>query len=76
MSMDELKLASLTRDIGKMIELCEKLKKENLALKTQKNALIKERSQLLDKNQVAKTRIESMLLRLEELEKANVKASA
>ncbi|ODN42740.1 TIGR02449 family protein [Piscirickettsia litoralis] len=74
--MDELKLAALTRDIGKMIELCEQLKKENLALKTQKNALIKERSQLLDKNQVAKTRIESMLLRLEELEKANVKASA
>ncbi|OAJ35660.1 TIGR02449 family protein [Piscirickettsia salmonis] len=73
--MDELKLAALTRDISKIIELCEQLKKENLALKTQKNALIKERSQLLDKNQVAKTRIESMLLRLEELEKANAKAS-
>ncbi|AKP72591.1 hypothetical protein Psal006b_00434 [Piscirickettsia salmonis] len=73
--MDELKLAALTRDISKIIELCEQLKKENFALKTQKNALIKERSQLLDKNQVAKTRIESMLLRLEELEKANAKAS-
>ncbi|ALA23890.1 hypothetical protein AVI51_08520 [Piscirickettsia salmonis] len=73
--MDELKLAALTRDISKIIELCEQLKKENFALKTQKNALITERSQLLDKNQVAKTRIESMLLRLEELEKANAKAS-
>ena len=74
--MDELKLAALTRNIDKLIDLCDELKKENLTLKTQKNALVKERSQLLDKNQVAKTRIESMLLRLEELEKANAKASA
>ena len=58
--MNELKLSALSRDIDQLIDLCEKLKKENMTLMTQKKALVAERSQLLDKNQVAKTRIESV----------------
>ncbi len=62
-------LALLEDRIDALIELCGALEAENQALKTKQQSLTVDRAKLIEKNELAKTRVESMINRLKALEK-------
>jgi cell division protein ZapB len=66
MTMDDIKLLERTTD--QMIDLLAKIKAENNALKNKLEELTHEKSQLMQKNDQARTRLESMISRLKTLE--------
>lgn len=58
----------LERKIEELINLCQLLARENHALKTQQNSWSSERAQLIEKNEMAKVKVEAMISRLKALE--------
>ncbi|MBT7904642.1 MAG: TIGR02449 family protein [Porticoccaceae bacterium] len=50
-----------------LIELCQQLKQENQALREREAGLVGERSQLIEKNEMARQKIETMINRLRNL---------
>ena len=50
--------------LDRLIELCQQLKSENLALREREADLVGERGQLLEKNEMARQKIETMINRL------------
>ena len=64
--MDDIKLLEQTTD--QIIDLLTKVKAENKALQNKLEELTQEKSQLMQKNDQAKTRLESMISRLKTLE--------
>ena len=50
-----------------LIELCQQLKQENQALREREARLVGERSQLIEKNEMARQKIETMINRLRNL---------
>lgn len=68
--LDEI--TSLEETINSAIELIEKYGIENTALKQKMESLTSEKSLLLQKNDQAKTRLESMITRLKSLEQQSV----
>ncbi|MEC7460402.1 MAG: DUF904 domain-containing protein [Pseudomonadota bacterium] len=50
-----------------LIDLCAEMKRENQALKADKSNLQHERQQLMEKNQLAKTKLRSVLDRLKSM---------
>lgn len=64
-------LALLEDKIDALIELCEALAVENRALKEKQESLTADRAKLIEKNELAKTRVESMINRLKALEKTS-----
>ena len=65
MSQNELKF--LEQKIDRMISLCAQLQQENQSLRERESGLLKERSQLLEKNELARSRVENMITRLKGL---------
>ena len=65
-------ITSLEETINSAIELIEKYGIENTALKQKMESLTLEKSLLLQKNDQAKTRLESMITRLKSLEQQSV----
>ncbi len=61
-------LALLEDNIDALIELCEALAVENRALREKQESLTADRAKLIEKNELAKTRVESMINRLKALE--------
>ena len=53
--------------LDRLIELCQQLKQENQALREREAGLVGERSQLIEKNEMARQKIETMLNRLRNL---------
>lgn len=66
--MDDMQLKALTRKIDDLIELCGQLDKENRQLKHDARDWQQEREQLIEKTEVARTKVESMITRLKALE--------
>ena len=66
--MAEQEWAALENKISELIELCGVLSKENHALRAQQQNWTKERAKLIEKNELAKSRVESMITRLKTLE--------
>lgn len=64
-------LALLEDRIDALIELCEALAVENRALREKQESLTADRAKLIEKNELAKTRVESMINRLKALEKTS-----
>lgn len=64
-------LALLEDKIDALIELCEALAVENRALREKQESLTADRAKLIEKNELAKTRVESMINRLKALEKTS-----
>ena len=58
----------LERRVSELISLTEKLSRENKALRTQQENWSVERAKLIEKNELAKSRVESMIGRLRALE--------
>ena len=58
----------LERRVSELISLTEQLSRENRALRTQQENWSVERAKLIEKNELAKSRVESMIGRLRALE--------
>ena len=61
-------LALLERQVEELVALTQVLAKENRALRTQQKNWSVERAKLIEKNELAKSRVESMISRLKALE--------
>lgn len=60
--------SALEKKIGELVELCAILSRENRALRAQQQNWTTERAKLIEKNELAKSRVESMITRLKALE--------
>jgi len=58
----------LERQVHELIELTSTLTRENRALRAQQSNWTGERAKLIEKNELAKSRVESMITRLKALE--------
>jgi cell division protein ZapB len=59
---------ALEEKVEELIELCTVLGRDNRALRTQQENWTTERAKLIEKNELAKSRVESMITRLKTLE--------
>lgn len=60
------KLESLVDDL---VGICQSLRQENSLLRERQTALVSERAGLIEKNEQARLRVESMIMRLKTLER-------
>lgn len=60
-------LQALEHKVDRLIDLCTRLQKENNSLRERESSLLQERSHLLEKNELAKSRVENMIVRLKNL---------
>lgn len=61
-------LEELEQRVDELIELTAVLSRENRALKAQQQTWSTERAKLIEKNELAKSRVEAMISRLKALE--------
>ena len=66
--MDSLDTQALEEKIDHLIRICNKLEDENRALRDQQNSLIAERAVLVEKSEMARSRVEAMITRLRAME--------
>ena len=66
--MADTEWTALESKVDELIELCGVLTKENRALRAQQQNWTTERAKLIEKNELAKARVESMITRLKALE--------
>ncbi|MDM8545038.1 TIGR02449 family protein [Candidatus Venteria ishoeyi] len=66
--MDRGTLVNLETRIDALIAHCEQLKQENKQLRTEQVQLKQERTRLVEKTELAKTRINAMIERLKALD--------
>ena len=64
----ESDLQKLENQIDALIEAVNQLKQENTSLRHQQDNLLAERSQLIEKTELARNRVEAMITRLRSLE--------
>ena len=62
-------LTQLEQQVDELLVLTQVLGKENRALRAQQKNWSTERAKLIEKNELAKSRVESMISRLKALEK-------
>jgi len=68
--VDNEDLKKLETRIDELINACQRLRKENQALKTDQGQLNDKHARLTEKTRVARERIESMIGRLKALERS------
>jgi len=66
--MDEPDINILSEKISQLISLCEQLQQQNQQLVSQERHWREERMQLIEKNDLARQKVEAMILRLKALE--------
>lgn len=66
--MAESQLAQLDAKLNQLIELCQRLDRENAALKAREATWQQEKLRLVEKNELARSRVEAMIKRLKSLE--------
>ncbi|MCC7515917.1 MAG: TIGR02449 family protein [Pseudomonadales bacterium] len=59
---------ALEHQVDQLIYRCHQLEQENRNLRAQENSWRKERGRLIEKNELARTRVEAMIDRLKALE--------
>lgn len=62
------KLQRLEDKLDRLIEACNQLQAENASLRDRESTLLKERGKLIEKNDLARSRVEAMITRLKNLE--------
>lgn len=70
-SYQPLELIELEDKLDRLIHQYQLLKNENLALKHKQQELLAEKSQLLEKTNEAKARVEAMITRLKTMEQGS-----
>lgn len=66
--MTEDSFQSLNSKVDDLINLCTEMKRENQLLKASESSLQAERKQLLERNKEAKSKLESVLVRLKAMD--------
>ncbi len=61
-------IQQLEQQVDELLRTSRRLREENLLLRSQQAAWLSERAQLIEKTDVARTRIEKMVSRLKELD--------
>lgn len=66
--MDKQAINTLELKIEELIQLCDVLNQENHVLKSRESNWARERAQLVEKNELSRVKIETMISRLKSLE--------
>jgi len=66
--MSSVQLANLEHQIDQLIYHCAQLEKENAALRSKESGWIRERDKLMEKNDIARVKVEAMIQRLKAME--------
>ena len=66
--MAELEISKLEQRIDELIVLTETLGNENTLMRERQDILVEERARLIEKAELARSRVESMLVRLKAME--------
>ena len=66
--MADPQLKELEKKIDELIALCQELNRENQALKADSAGWREERQELMDKNELARNKVEAMIDRLRAME--------
>ncbi len=66
--MEQSELQAMADKLDRLIERCRKLEQDNAAMRELQDEWNRERAQLLQRNDLAKNRIEAMIGRLRALE--------
>lgn len=66
--MDETDLKKLEQRVDELIALVERLHNENKTLRDREAGLLAERATLVERTELARTRVESMISRLKAME--------
>jgi cell division protein ZapB len=67
-SIDRMDLQALEAQVDDLIQTCEQLTDENRALRDQQSTLVAERASLIEKSELARSRVEAMIARLKAME--------
>lgn len=63
-----MEIKDLEAKIDELIQLCDALEQKNVILQTDKENWVIEKSRLLEKNDMARNKVEAMIMRLKTLE--------
>ncbi len=66
--MDELDLKKLETRVDELIKAVERLQQENKTLRNSQTHLMTERTELIEKTELARSKVEAMIKRLKALE--------
>ena len=66
--MEEPDINTLTLKVAQLIDLCDRLQQQNQHLQLQEKSWREERMQLIEKNDLARQKVEAMISRLKSLE--------
>ncbi|EGL53363.1 MAG: TIGR02449 family protein [Pseudomonadota bacterium] len=66
--MDKNAIQQLEQQVDELLRTSRRLREENMLLRSQQTAWLSERTQLIEKTDVARSRIEKMVSRLRELD--------
>ena len=61
-------LDTLERQVDELIRTCRQLREENSSLRARQDHLVAERAELIEKTELARGRVESMISRLKSME--------
>lgn len=61
-------LDTLERQVEELIRTCRQLREENKSLRVRQDHLVAERAELIEKTELARSRVESMITRLKSME--------
>ena len=64
----DIELQRIEKRIAELVTICDELKEENRYLKQRQDILMSERANLLQKNEVVRGKVESMIERLKAME--------
>lgn len=64
------RITKLEEQVGELLELCQRLDKDNRELRSQLQRLTSERSTLMEQKEKIRLQVESMITRLRSMEKA------
>jgi cell division protein ZapB len=67
-SVTEQELRKLEVRLDELVTSIQRLKEENRSLRDQQDNLVSDRANLIEKNEMAKTRVEAMINRLKAME--------
>ena len=66
--MEKNVIPQLEQQVDDLLRASRRMREENMLLKSQQSAWLSERAQLIEKTDIARTRIEQMVRRLKELD--------
>ena len=66
--MPKFDLDTLERQVEELIRTCRRLREENTSLRARQDILVAERAELIEKTELARSRVESMISRLKSME--------